>query len=288
MRHTPLSIGSVSVFACLLHAVAAHAQVPSPYAVASGLDLECRRAEGAPPVQNLGIRQLNPVLQPVLPNQVAQLGPLQEVCVPVAKNNQVPKDPALSVIRSVDIACYRANAAPVDVRVRASHLNPVLAGLPEEDVHLTQLEQVCVPVAKNGVFPQEPQLSIVRYMDFACYGLDEPTSDANRNLLLSHLNPVLQDHPNHVVHMERARQLCVPIAKNQQVVPEPARDIVRRIDFLKYRATPVAGPLAAWPLVLYHLNPLFSQLPPFQVVLDGPSRLLVPVAKNGVMPEGDK
>lgn len=287
MRNVSFSFGSISFGVCLLHAVAAQAQVPSPYAVASGLDLECRQAEGAPPVANLGIRQLNPVLQPVLPNQVAELGPLQEVCVPVAKNNQVPSQPALSVIRSVDIACYRATAAPVDVRVRASHLNPVLANLPGEDVHLTELQQVCVPVAKNGVFPQEPELSIVRHMDFACYGLEEPTSDANRDLLLSHLNPVLQNHPKHVVHMERARQLCVPIAKNQQMVPEPARGIVRRIDFLKFRTTPVPAPLAPWPLVLNHLNPLFAQQPAFNVVLDGPSRLLVPVAKNGVTPEGN-
>ncbi|MFZ5892799.1 MAG: hypothetical protein ACOY0T_17195 [Myxococcota bacterium] len=287
MRHVSFSLGSISFGACLLHAIAAHAQAPSPFAVASGLDLECRSAVGAPPAANLGIRQLNPVLQPVLPTQVAQLGPLQEVCVPVAKNNQIPNEPALSVIRSVDIACYRATAAPIDVKVRASHLNPVLADLPDEDIRITQLEQVCVPVAKNGVFPPEPQRSIVKYMDFACYGLEQPTSDANRNLLLSHLNPVLQNLPNHIVHMERARQFCVPIAKNQQFVPQPARDIVRRIDFLKYRITPVAGPLAPWPLALHHLNPLFDHLPPFNVVLDGPPRLLVPVAKNGVMPEGN-
>jgi hypothetical protein len=143
-------------------------------------------------------------------------------------------------------------------------------------------------VAKNGVIPPEPVLSLVRHLDFGCYGLEQPTSDANRNLLLSHLNPVLvqQGLPSHVVQMERARQLCVPIGKNQEPIPDPVRARVRWVDFLKYRVTPVAGPLAPWPLVLNHLNPLFAGQQPFNVTLFGPPRLLVPVAKNGLIPPG--
>lgn len=288
MHYVRHSFSSLFVVAGLLHAMSAHAQAPTPFELASQLDLECRSAQGAPPAQELGIRQLNPVLQGVLPNQKAQFGPLEEVCVPVAKNNQIPMEPARRVIRGIDLACYKADAPPVDVQVLASHLNPVLANLPPELVHLVQLQQVCVPVAKNGVIPPEPALSIARHMDFGCYGIEQPTSDANINLLLTHLNPVLvqQGLPNHVVHMERARQMCVPIGKNQEPIPDPVLQRVRWVDFLKYRVTPVVGPLAPWPLTLNHLNPLFVQQQPFNVTLFGPPRLLVPIAKNNVIPPG--
>jgi hypothetical protein len=288
MRYVCRSFSSFIVITALLHTVSAHAQAPTPFELASQLDLECRSAQGAPPAAELAIRQLNPVLQGKLPDQKAQLGPLEEVCVPVAKNNSIPTEPARRIIRGVDLACYKAEAPPVDVRLVAGHLNPVLAGLPDEAVHLVQLQQICVPVAKNGVIPPEPALSVVRHMDFGCYGLEEPTSDANRNLLLSHLNPVLiqQGLPSHAVRMERAHQLCVPIGKNQEPIPEAVRERVRWVDFLKYRVTPLAGPLAPWPLTLSHLNPLFAEKQPFNVTLFGSPRLLVPIAKNGVIPPG--
>jgi len=288
MQYVCRSLSSLVVFSGLLHTVSAHAQAPTPFEIASQLDLECRSAQGAPPAPELGIRQLNPVLQGILPNQKAKLGPLEEVCVPVAKNNKIPTEPAKSVIRGVDLACYKAEAAPVDVKVLASQLNPVFADLPPEVVHLIQLQQVCVPVAKNGVIPPEPMLSVIRHMDFGCYELEQPTGDANRNVVLSHLNPVLiqQGLPSHLVQMERARQMCVPIGKNQEPVPTPAFNRVRWVDFLKYRVTPVAGPLPPWPLTLTQLNPLFADQHPFNVTLFGPSRLLVPIAKNGFIPPG--
>lgn len=94
------------------------------------------------------IRQLNPVLQNRLPNQVAKLGAFEDVCVPVAKNRQVPGPGVLPIARRVDLACYQASAAPVDVAVDLSHLNPVLSGLPDEAVKLVALERLCVPVRK--------------------------------------------------------------------------------------------------------------------------------------------
>lgn len=287
MTYVRSSLTTLGTAFALLCAANAGAQAkPSALALASQLDLECRSAQGAPPVDKLGLRQLNPVLSPILPNQVAELGQLEEVCVPVAKNQNVPTQPARDVIRAVDLACYRAEAPPVNVSVLASHLNPVLQNLPPSFVHLTRLEQVCLPVAKNGVVPPQPIRSVVEHMDFACYGLEQPTADANRNLMLSHLNPVLVEKglPNHLVRMERARQLCVPIAKNEQSVPLEVRKLVRWIDFLKYDVTPLGGPLAPLPLTLRHLNPLFSEEPSFPVTLLGQPHLLVPVAKNGVIP----
>src|SRR6187549_185869 len=104
MHNVCHSFGSFIVVAGLLQTVSAQAQ-PTPFELASQLDLECRSAQGAPPVEELGIRQLNPVLQGVLPNQKAQLGGLEEVCVPVAKNNSIPTEPARNFIRGIDLAC---------------------------------------------------------------------------------------------------------------------------------------------------------------------------------------
>jgi len=288
MRYVRASLTTLLAATGLFATAVAEAR-PSPLAVARQIDLECRNAQGAPPpAEDLFIRQLNPVLGDVLPNQNAELGPLEEVCVPVAKNNAIPTQPARDLIRAVDLACYRATAPKVDRWVVASHLNPVLGNLPPELVHLVQLEQVCVPVAKNGVVPPEPVRSTVSYMDFACYGLENPTSDANRNLTLTHLNPVLvgMGLPPHAAQMRRARQMCVPIGKAQQPIPEAARDIVEWIDFLKYDLVP-ASPLAPLPLTLSHLNPLFEDKPAFPVVLFGPPRLLVPIGKNGVWPPAE-
>lgn len=287
MRYVRASLTPLLAAVGLFCAARAEAQ-PTPLQLAQQIDLECRHAQGAPPpADDLFIRQLNPVIknQNLLPNQNAELGPLEEVCVPVAKNNVIPTQPARDIIRAVDLACYKATAPKVDRWLIASHLNPVLGNLPPELVHLTQLEQVCVPVAKNGVVPPEPVRKVAEHMDFACYGLEQPTSDANRDLTLTHLNPVLVDMglAPHNARMERARQLCVPIGKQQQPIPDGVQRLVSWVDFLKYNLTP-AAPLAPIPLTLRHLNPLFAGRPSFPVVLLGQPRLLVPVAKNGVWP----
>lgn len=51
--------------------------------------------------------------------------------------------------------CYNLDALPLDKALKLSHLNPVLKamGLPPEDVKVTDSTKLCVPVAKNGLFP---------------------------------------------------------------------------------------------------------------------------------------
>lgn len=286
-RHTALT-------AILAQGALSSVSAQSTFDLVSQSDFECRRAEGPPPVPELHIRQLNPVLQGDLPNQKVELGPLEEVCVPVAKNFQIPSQPSLDFIRWTDMACYRAHAAPVDVEVDLSHLNPVLANLPGEHVRLKEIAQVCLPVSKNNALPESDNVRLfTRHFDQACYELEEPTSGADTFLWLSHLNPVIQalGHPPHMVHMERSRRLCVPIAKEQQPVPEQVLMHVRWADYLKYSIRPLAA-LPPIPLWLRHLNPLFADVVPFQTTLHGynpqnpgpkPS-LMVPVAKNGVLP----
>jgi len=260
---------------------------PSAYSVVSELDFECRRATATPPpVDDLFIRQLNPVLQGSLPNQVAHLGPLEEVCVPVAKNGQLPDPPVRDLIKWVDVACYEAEAAPVNVSVDLSHINPELTDLPDEHVTLAELEQVCVPVRKNERAMPEAVERFVSHFDLACYRLEEPTPSVDFQVLLTHLNPVIRELGigNRLVELKRAPQLCVPIAKNQQEVPPGILGIVEWADFLKYNVRPVAGNVPVFPLLLSHLNPLFAGLPPFAVDLFQATRLMVPVAKNGQLP----
>src|SRR5688572_21684872 len=190
-RPNPLRARSVLTWlattATFAFAAEAHAQnPPTPFALASQLDLECHEAAGPPPAPSVWIRQLNPVIQDDLPNQQAVLGGLEDVCVPVEKNQQTPGPLALGIARWVDLACYGASAPPVNVEVQLTHLNPVLTELPDETVRLVQLEQLCVPVRKNDSEIPPAVREIVRHFDFACYGLEEPTSFANTPLVLSH------------------------------------------------------------------------------------------------------
>lgn len=264
-------------------------QPPTPYELASQLDYECRPAQPAPPpVPQLVIRQLNPVLKDRIPPTPVVLGPLQQVCVPVAKNNAIPTPRALGVAQWSDLACYRAEAAqPLEAELKLTHLNPVLAALPDEFVRTENLREVCFPVRKNDSEVPPAIRQIVSFIDQACYDLAEPTSEADTTLVLTHLNPVIRafGFPNRVVEMKRARRLCVPVAKNAEVVPPAVRDIVEWLDFLKYRIEVVQGAGPIIPLWLTHLNPLFAGLDRFLAILELEDRhLMVPVAKNDHIP----
>lgn len=272
-------------------------QPPTPLSLASQLDLECHRAEGPALDTELGIRQLNPELQGLLPDQMTQLGALEEVCVPVAKDGNVPTADVLPLAKWLDLACYEATAPAVDVDVDLSHLNPVLANLPDESVKLIQLEQVCLPVAKrdpaapDGPTPPQWVRKFVKYLDFACYSFEQSTSDVDFSLDLSHLNPVIRQMglDDRQIRLRQAHELCVPIRKENQEIPDVVLQRLRWIDFLKYKLTPEnedAIPAFEQPITLElkHVNPIFDDLPGFQTELHAPLQLLVPVAKNGSFP----
>jgi hypothetical protein len=86
------------------------------------------------------------------------------------------------------------------------------------------------------------------------------------------------------VQMKRANQLCVPVGKNQQPIPDDVQRVVEWVDFAAYHTEPVAFPAPPFPLTLSQLNPLFAGAPVTQTLLTNPERLLVPVAKNHVLP----
>jgi hypothetical protein len=270
----------------------AHAQaipLPTPFQLVSGLDLECYKTPGPALNINLQLSHLNPVLLGLglQPHQVI-LRELAQTCVPVMKNNVPPAQAALPFIRHIDFACYRVDAAPLPnpVPLNLTHLNPVLANLPQHNVVLERPAQLCVPVAKNGVLPPPEVRAFVQFIDLECYQTD-PGPHPQFAVGLTQLNPQLVGIPPHVMNLDATpRQLCVPVRKNAQFIPQAALDIIRRIDLEKFAANP---PVAIAPVnvQLQHLNPLLANLPWVPVVLQEAIALMVPVAKNGAIPPND-
>jgi hypothetical protein len=260
--------------------------LPSPRAFVSGLDLECYKSEGQPPVDELGIRQLNPVLKGTLPNQRIKLHEMVQTCLPVSKDHVTPPDEVLRFISQVDLACYRAEADPVDVPVNLKHLNPVLKDLPDVNVRLKELKRFCSPVRKNHADIPDPVRRLIRHIDLACYRFEEATPSANRNLWLSHLNPVVKEFgfPDRFVELERSHQLCVPVGKNQQQIPDDVQRVVEWIDLIQFQTNPISPTPPSFPLWLSQLNPLFAGVPDTFTFLEEPRTLMVPVAKNNTLP----
>lgn len=267
----------------------ARAQPPTPRQLASGLDLECFKTPGPALNMPVNLTHLNPVLVELgLPAHQVIVRELAQTCVPVRKNNVWPAPAALPFLSQIDLACYDIDAAPLPqpVPLNLTHLNPVLANLPQHNVVLERPVQLCVPVAKNGVMPPPEVRVLVQFVDLECYETD-PGPHPRFTVGLSQLNPQLQWIPFHPMTLEPTpRQLCVPVRKNQQVIPPGIRNLISWIDLEKFRADPVVT-IPPTNLVLNHLNPLFAGLPPVPVVLEHANGLMVPVAKNGAIPPND-
>jgi hypothetical protein len=78
-----------------------------------------------------------------------------QLCVPVAKNQQFPPADIRQIVQFADVLCYRIQGPPLNMQLTLDHLNPVLRNmnLPAENVFVADTRKLCVPVAKNGVFP---------------------------------------------------------------------------------------------------------------------------------------
>ncbi|GII61530.1 hypothetical protein Skr01_16150 [Sphaerisporangium krabiense] len=256
--------------------------LPTPKDFVSNLDLECfKTSPYQPPATTLTLRHLNPVLGN-LPTEQVTLGPREQLCVPVAKNNVLPPTPVLEFIRYVDLACYRIQGASVNTQLVLSHLNPVLQTLPRQQVTMNAPQHLCVPVAKNNVTPPAEVLSLVSHIDLKCYDIT-PNTPLNLQLGLRQLNPVLVDRiPAHSAQVAAARQLCVPVFKAGDTVPSAVVNILRWIDLEKYDILTQATPTIS--LTLRHLNPVLGKLPVEQATIGSAVQLAVPVAKNGQFP----
>jgi hypothetical protein len=76
----------------------------------------------------------------------------------------------------------------------------------------------------------------------------------------------------------------VPVSKTEIPPPGGPVDFVRWVDLSCYRIT---GINVNRQLNLRHLNPLFGNLPPRNVLITVPQHLCVPVIKNNVMPPAE-
>ncbi len=121
------------------------------------IDLKCYRVD-APAAFNANIQlhHLNPLWAALAP-QMAQFQavPPNQLCVPVAKNGQIPPATVLPIVQYSDVLCYRVQAAALNQALTLRHLNPlfVAMGLQPENVVVGGTTELCVPVAKNGNFP---------------------------------------------------------------------------------------------------------------------------------------
>lgn len=270
--------------------------VMTPYRLVSNLDLACHQVEGGQtPVRSVVINHLNPVLQKMgFKEQRASLGRLEQLCAPVVKNEVFPPKDVMSFVRWIDLACYEAKTEVNEsATLKLSHLNPVLRkmGLPSQTVKMARLDQVCVPVAKNGVTPPDNVRRLVEHVDVACYEIYPESQTKPFNLHLTHLNPIFREMglTEEKIVVETPEHVCVPVAKNGKMPPNEVLQYVQWIDFSKYAAyTP--NERKPIPLTLSHLNPQFVNFDRFKIEVLGIDQLAVPVAKNGKLPPdlGDK
>ncbi|WP_283135735.1 hypothetical protein [Rhizohabitans arisaemae] len=185
-----------------------------------------------------------------------------------------PKD----YVSNLDLECFKTNPyQPPTTSLTLRHLNPVITGVPPITVTLGIREQLCVPVAKNSVFPPPAVLDFIRYTDLACYKVSGPA--LNRALVLNHLNPLLSSLPRQEFLVGAPQQLCVPVIKNNALPSDEVLSVVRHVDLLCYAVTP-PNPLNRT-LTLTQLNPVLTQIPTRPVSVGAARQLCLPVAKGG-------
>ncbi|HEX4965489.1 MAG TPA: hypothetical protein VF173_32060 [Thermoanaerobaculia bacterium] len=195
------------------------------------VDWRCYGINGPSLDLPLQVNHLNPVIAEMFgPTDLITVREPQQLCVPVAKTDPTtgqsafPPPDILRLIQWLDVKCYRidSNRHLGGEPIQLTHLNPLLAGLPPEMTFFVGPApfQLCVPVAKNGQFPPSDVLPIIQNSDVLCYKLrGQPL---NRQLTLTHLNPVLSTQPAETVLVTDTQKLCVPVSKQDPPPPPPA------------------------------------------------------------------
>ena len=69
------------------------------------------------------------------------------------KNKNAPPSSILPFVEFADVLCYPATGAALGQTLSLRHINPLLTGLPVENLFVGASQQLCVPVAKNGMLP---------------------------------------------------------------------------------------------------------------------------------------
>jgi hypothetical protein len=277
--------------ALLLPALTAGQQLPTPADFVKNLDVRCYRLPALPPLGiNLRLDHLNPALvaMGIPPELNVPIGPPQDLCVPVYKNNVPPSPTSLPFIQFVDWKCYGITGPALNLTLTLNQLNPVIAGLfgPTLGVIVREPQQLCVPVRKNNSFPPTAVAQLIRWLDVKCYRV-ETSQIPNGQVTLTHLNPLITQPPELVTFANTPPlQLCVPVKKNLTAPPAAVLPIVQYSDVLCYR---INGQPLNQTFTLTHQNPVLvgMGLPAeTNIPVAGSDKLCVPVAKNGFFPPG--
>jgi len=207
--------------------------------------------------------------------------------VPATVRAQAPPT-VLDFVSFLDERCYQISGPSLGVPLLLTHLNPVFRDLPAQNVLLGAPQQVCVPVQKDELVPPKDVLPYLQYVDWACLGISGPP--LNVTVKIDQLNPVIAKllGSTDVVTVLNPQQLCVPVSKNNEVLPADVQNLVQYLDvecFQVIAAKPVGGQI----LKLTHLNPLLTSLPLEVVTFNGPTatQLCTPVFKNNQIPTDD-
>jgi hypothetical protein len=188
----------------------------------------------------------------------------------------------LAFVSGLDLECFATPGPALNLSLTLKHLNPVLQslGLPAHTVVIRELQQTCMPVMKNGVWPSSTALAFIRHVDLACFRVDAAPLSTPVTLSLKHLNPVLGNLPLHYDALIGPAQLCVPVMKNGVAPPPDVIDLVRYLDLECYRVDPVSS--HPWfGLSLQQLNPQLTGIPAHGMTLGPANRqMCVPVQKN--------
>jgi hypothetical protein len=188
------------------------------------VDLACYGLPDGPTFGfQMALTQLNPVLRrtnPQLPqlSDVVTLGAAQQLCVPVAKNpQQLPLPPEVQqLIQYLDLECFAVQNPMFALQspLTLSHLNPLLAGFPDETAQALTPSQVCLPVQKNDVAPPAGVLAVVRAVDIEKYKLLPPGQTLTVSLTLHQLNPLFNDVADVPVRQLTPQELGLPVRKD--------------------------------------------------------------------------
>ncbi|HEX4961417.1 MAG TPA: hypothetical protein VF173_11305 [Thermoanaerobaculia bacterium] len=277
------------LFAFTLAAIpaAVHAQLPaSPRRWVDNLDERCYSISAPAPNVALRLDHLNPLfVQMGLPFENVTLLSPQQFCTPVKKNTIAPPADTLPFIQALDWECYGISGPALNIPLTLTQLNPVMSGLFGSTVSVTVQEPqlLCVPVAKTTTNPPPNVLALIQYIDVKCYRVSTSVN-MTKTLTLTHLNPLFSTLSAEVSSIgPTPQQLCVPVTKNQAVIPTTVVQYVQYSDVLCYPAT---GASLSRNLTLRHLNPVLAGLAPQTSFVGNSLKLCVPVAKNGMLPPG--
>jgi hypothetical protein len=275
--------GTTAAVAATSPAKPAAVPLPSPADFVAHVDLDCFRTTPYTPQlpAPITLRHLNPVLADQAPWTINQLGQRQQLCSPVAKNGKFPPGGVLEFVRHVDVSCYRITGPNIGVPLTLTHLNPQLSDLPRREVKVWAPDQLCLPVIKNDKVPPAEVLRLVRYIDLVCYR-ETPQVPLDITLGLTQLNPELAKIPQVKVDVRENRQLCVPVRKNNQDIPDDVLNIVQWLDVEKFDIK--APAMDKVDVRLRHVNPLLLGLPAEPATLLEHEQLALPVAKNDRFP----